>query len=126
MTVPEWITSALDEFGRAAGLRGLSLGASGAASLAFANGTRLAFEYAYETLTILVTTPMRADDEEGLKRLLAFAHPDTRHPFKLRAGHLARRGEAVLAARLAEREVSRVALEEVFQDLWGCVERLKG
>lgn len=126
MNIPDWIASALDEFGRATGLGSLSLGEHGAASLAFANGTRLRFEYAYETLTVLMTTPMRADDEEGLKRLLALAHPDARHPFKLRAGHLARRGEAVLAARLAEREVSRVALETVFQTLWGCVERLKG
>lgn len=126
MTVPDWITSALDEFGRAAGLGGLSLGESGAASLAFANGARLRFEYAYETLTVMMTTPMRADDEEGLKRLLALAHPDARHPFKLRAGHLAKRNEAVLAVRLPEREVSRMSLETVFQGLWNGVERLKG
>lgn len=126
MTVPDWISSALDEFGRATGLNGLRLGESGAASLSFANGARLRFEYAYETLTVVMTTPMRADDEEGLKRLLAMAHPDARHAFKLRAGHLSKRNEAVLAARLPEREVSRSSLETVFQGLWNGVERLKG
>lgn len=126
MIAPEWISSALDEFGRAAGLNGLRLGENGAASLAFANGARLRFEYAYETLTVMMTTSLRADDEEGLKRLLALAHPDARHPFRLRAGHLSKRNEAVLAVRLPEREVSRTSLETVFQGLWEGVERLKG
>lgn len=126
MNIPDWIVSALEEFGQATGLRGLSLGENGAASLAFANGNRLRFEYAFETLTVMMTVPMRADDEEGMKRLLTLAHPDAKHPFKLRAGHLAKGGAAVLAARLAAREVSRVSLETTFQDLWGCAERLKG
>ena len=126
MTVPDWISSALDEFGRATGLQGLRLGENGAASLAFANGARLRFEYAYETLTVMMTVALRADDEEGLKRLLVLAHPDARNSFKLRAGHLTKRNEAVLAARLPEREVSRMSLEAVFQGLWNGVERLKG
>lgn len=126
MTIPDWVEAALDEFGRATGLGGLSLGKDGAASLVFANGSRLRFEYAFDTLTVMMTLPMRTDNETLLRRLLALAHPEARHPFKLRAGYLQKTGEALLAARLPAREVSRVSLETVVQDLWRGVEGLKG
>lgn len=125
MAAPDWIVSAVDGFGRATGLGGLAFDEKGAVSLAFENGFRFRMEYAFETLTVMMTLPFR-DDDEAAKRLLLTAHPDARRPFRLRAAYLAKRGEAVLAVRLAEREVDRMALETVFRGLWETAERLKG
>ena len=125
MEAPQWVGSEIDAFGRAAGLRGLRLAENGAATLNFENGFRLSLAYAYETLTVMLTAPAPADDALAV-RILTAAHPDARRPFTLRAGYSTRRGEAVYAVRLPEREVSQVSLEAVFRELWQCGERLKG
>lgn len=125
MDAPQWVASEIDAFGRSAGLRNLRLAENGVAALNFENGFRLSFAYAYETLTVMLTAPA-PDDDATAAQILTAAHPDARRPFTLRAGYSGKRGEAVYAVRLPEREVSQVTLDAVFRELWQCGERLKG
>ena len=122
---PQWIASSLDEFGRGFGLRTLALDARGAAVLRFENGWRLRFEYAEPFLTVMITMEME-QDETQMARVLTAANPAVERPYALRAGYFVRTREAVFAVRLAEREVTLVALEAAFQELWGTVVGLKG
>ena len=125
VSVPEWIVSAIDEFGRGMGLKGLRLNENGAVSFTFENGLRLGMEYAYESLTMILTAKAEAGDVEAARQL-AEAHPTVKRPFRVRVGYLAESGEAAFAARLPEREVDLVALTTVFQELWRLGEGLKG
>lgn len=117
MTAPAWIESVIREFGRAAGLPNLVLNDRGAAAITFENGATLRLEYAFDSLVVALTLPVRLDPAMAA-RLLAYAHPDARFGFKLRAGYLAKSGRAVFAARLADREVTLPALNSVFSVLW--------
>lgn len=113
MTMPSWIESVVVEFGRAAGLEGLKLGARGAAALRFENGAVLRIEYT--GAEIVVAMCVAAGD---VRRLLSLSHPRARFGFRVRAGVLPKTGEAVLAVRLAERDVTLVRLNAVFELLW--------
>ena len=117
MTAPTWIESVVREFGKAAGLAGLALNTRGAAAITFENGAALRLEYAFDSLVVALTLPARLDPAAAA-RLLAYAHPEARYGFKLRAGYLAKTGRAVFAARLADREVTLPALNSVFAILW--------
>lgn len=124
MMVADWVASAIDEFGRGRGLKTLALNEFGAASLRFENGWRLRFEYAEDTLNVMIT--MEAEqDEEMMKRTLMAASPEVERPYPLRAAYLADSREALFAIRLPEREVTLVALETAFQELWETVVGLK-
>lgn len=114
---PDWVASAIDEFGRGRGLKTLTLNGFGAASLRFDNGWRLRFEYADGMLNVMITMEVEPDDE-ALKRVLMAANPEVERAYPLRAGYLAGRREAVWAVCLPEREVNLVTLEEAFQELW--------
>ena len=122
---PDWIASTLDEFGRGLGLKALALNDVDAVSLRFENGWRLRFEYADESLNVMITMDFGRDESEVTRVLLA-ASPDAERPYPLRAGYLADSGEAVLAIRLPEREVSLVTLDAAFQTLWSVAVGLKG
>ena len=122
---PDWVASAIDEFGRGRGLKTLTLNGFGAASLRFDNGWRLRFEYADGMLNVMITMEVEPDDE-ALKRVLMAANPEVERAYPLRAGYLADSGEAVLAIRLPEREVSLVTLDAAFQTLWSVAVGLKG
>lgn len=124
VTVPDWIVSSVDEFGKGMGLRGLRLNEDGAVSFTFENGVHLGIEYAYESLTMILTAKAEPGDAEAARQL-AEAHPTARRSFRVRVGYLAASGEAAFAARLPEREVDLVALTTVFQELWKLVEGLK-
>lgn len=117
MTAPAWIEAVVSEFGKAAGLGTLALSERGAVALAFDNGMVLRLEYAFESLAIVLSTPVRMDPQTAA-RLLAYAHPGARPSFKLRVGYLAKSGAAVFAGRLADREVTLPALNSVFGTLW--------
>ena len=117
MTAPAWIEAVVREFGRAAGLAGLAFNERGAAAITFENGSALRLEYAFDSLVVALTVPVRLDPAAAA-RLLAYAHPEARYGFKLRAGYLAKGGRAVFAARLADREVTLPALNSVFSVLW--------
>ena len=113
MTAPSWIESVAVEFGRAAGLEGLRLGTRGAAALRFENGVALRIEYTGAELVVSMTAP--AGD---VRRLLSLSHPRARFGFHIRAGILPKTGEAVLAVRMAERDVTLVRLNAAFELLW--------
>ena len=117
MTAPKWIEAVVQEFGKAAGLSGLALNERGAAAITFENGHALRLEYAFDSLVVALTLPARLDPAAAA-RLLAYAHPEARYGFKLRAGYLWKAGRAVFAARLADREVTLPALNSVFSVLW--------
>ena len=122
---PDWIASALDEFGRGLGLKALALNDVDAVSLRFENGWCLRFEYAEESLNAMITVEAERD-EEKMRRILMAASPEVERPYPLRAGYLADSGEAVFAVCLSERDVNLVVLETAFQELWETVVGLKG
>ncbi|MBQ6247557.1 MAG: hypothetical protein IJK04_11870 [Kiritimatiellae bacterium] len=113
MTAPAWMDAVIGEFGRAAGLGGLSLGEAGVAALRFENGAALRLEYTGSELVVAMTFP-RGD----LKRLLSFAHPKAAFGFRARCGILPKTGEFLVAVRLAERDVTLPRLNDAFALLW--------
>jgi len=117
MTAPAWIDSAIGEFGKSAGLGTLSLGDRNAAVLSFQNGLVLRFEYAFNSLSVAITVPMRLDAVSA-SRILGYAHPDARFGFRLRTGYLAKSGRAVFAVMLADRDVTLPAINAAFALLW--------
>ena len=121
MNVPKWLNAVLQEFGEGIDIHEFGLNDQGAASLLFETGASLRFEYAFESLVIAMTVPA-AQEPELMKRLLRYAQPELRPSFKLRVSYLAKSSCALFAARLAEREVTLPALNEVFTELWRMAE----
>ena len=117
MMVPAWIDSTVGEFGKSAGLGSLSLGDRGAAALSFQNGLVLRFEYAFDSLYVMMTVPARLDASTA-GRLLGYAHPEARFGFRMRSGYLAKSGRAVFAVRLADRDVTLPSINAAFVLLW--------
>ena len=113
MTAPVWLNAVIGDFGRAAGIGALALNARGAAALRFENGTSLRLEYTGAELVMAVTVP-----SADLKRLLSFSHPKARYGFRVRTGIVPQTREAVLAVRLAERDVTLPRVNAVFGLLW--------
>lgn len=113
MTAPAWMDAVIGDFGRSAGLGGLSLGERGAAALRFETGAALRLEYTGSELVVAMTFP-RGD----VKRLLSFAHPKAAFGFRVRGGVLPRTGESLVAVRLAERDVTLPRLSDAFALLW--------
>ena len=114
---PSWLNTIIRQFGDGVGLKDFGLNARGAAVLRFETGTALRFEYAFESLVVALQVPAPAEPSV-LKRFLSLAQPARRPSFKLRVAYLARSGSILLAARLAEREVTLPVLNTVFSDLW--------
>ena len=113
MTAPVWLNAVIRDFGRAAGIGALALNERGAAALRFENGTSLRLEYTGAELVVAVTVP-----SADLKRLLSFSHPKARYGFRVRTGIVPKTREAVLAVRLAERDVTLPRVNAVFGLLW--------
>lgn len=113
MTAPVWLNAVIGDFGRAAGIGALALNERGAAALRFENGTSLRLEYTGAELVMAVTVP-----SADLKRLLSFSHPKARYGFRVRTGIVPKTREAVLAVRLAERDVTLPRVNAVFGLLW--------
>lgn len=119
--VPHWLEVMLQSFGEGLGLQSLAFQGAGVASLRFETGVRLKFEYAFESLAVVMTVPTRGEPE-ALKRLLEYAHPALRRGMVLRTGYLAEKGEALLMVRLPAAEVTLPALNGAFQELWHLAE----
>ena len=113
MTSPVWMNAVIGDFGRAAGISGLALNERGAAALRFETGASFRLEYTGRELVMAMTTTT-AD----LKRLLSQAHPQARHGLRVRAGVVPKTKEAVLAVRIAERDVTLPRLNAAFGVLW--------
>lgn len=123
---PAWLNDSVQAFGRQMGLQEFRLQENGCAGATFENGLALRFEYAQEALVMSMGVPLEATDE-AMKRLLVAAHPSAAAQGgpRLRVGYLSRRGEALFALRLGEREVTVTALEAAFRMLWAAADRLR-
>ena len=125
MTAPGWIASLVGDFGKAAGLPSLSLNGQGTAAIAFENGFGLRFEYVEGELVVAVTVPVFLDVGRA-KALLAYAHHEARLGFRVRAGYLPRRGTAVFAVRIQERDVTLPMVNQAFAVLWRIAQEYGG
>ena len=114
---PEFLNDQLARFGEAMGLKTLALSERGTVGFRFDNGFAVRFEYAFETLSILVTVPCEAS-AAAMERLLARSHYEARRPFKVRTGYLEKSGCAFFALRLRETDVTLPVLQEVWNTLW--------
>lgn len=128
MTVPNWLAAVIDDFGRAAGLARLALNERGAAALKFENGATFRLEYSGGELLAAMSLPPPAESArlDVVKRMLSLSNPGSRFGFKLRTGTMPRRGEPVLAIRLAEREVTHPRLNAAFSVLWRLASEIGG
>ena len=113
MTAPVWLNAVIGDFGRAAGIGALALNERGAAALRFENGAALRLEYTGSELVLAVTVP-----SADVKRLLSVSHPRARHGLRVRAGIIPKTREAVMAVRLAERDVTLPRVSAAFEVLW--------
>lgn len=121
---PSWLNDNVQAFGRQMGLSEFCLAENGAAGVRFENGVTLRFEYADAALMVSVGVPA-SPDEATMKLLLQMSHPAYAQQQRLRAAYLAKSGEAILALRMFEREVTVTALEAVFRTLWSAADRLR-
>lgn len=113
MTAPGWLTAAVADFGRAAGLETLALNNNGAAALRFENGSSLRLEYTGGELVIAMTV-----HSGDVRRLLSISNPNARFGFRIRTGILPKSGEAIIAIRLSEREATLAQMNAAFAVLW--------
>ena len=113
MTAPAWMSAVVRDFGRVAKIDSFALNERGAAALKFENGASLRLEYTGAELVMAITVP-----SADLKRLLSFSHPRSRHAFEVRAGMVPKTREAVVAIRLAERDVTLPRVSAAFELLW--------
>ena len=113
MTPPAWMTAVIRDFGRAAGVGALSLNERGAAALKFENGTALRLEYAEGELVVAMTVP-----SADVKRLLSLSHPKAHYAFRIKCGIIPKTREAMMAVRLAERDVTLPRVSGAFELLW--------
>ncbi len=121
MTAPSWMNSVIRDFGSGAGIGTLELNERGAAALRFDGGVTLRLEYTGAELVVAAAFPLGgsgAPQADALVRLLAAAHPKARHGLQVRAGVLPKTGEAVLAVRMPERDVTLPRVNAAFAALW--------
>ena len=116
-SAPSWLNAILRQFGEAIGLKDFALNDRGAAVLRFETGVALRFEYAFESLVVALQVPT-PPEPAALRRFLSVAQPERRPGFKLRVAYLANQECVMLAARLAEREVTLPVLNTIFGELW--------
>lgn len=115
--IPAWIASAVQEFGRHAGLDDFALDDRGVAAVRFENGNTLRFECDGDRFAVLATVPAR-DDPATVRDILSYAHPDARTRFPVRCARRAKTGRAVFAILLPARAVTTESLAAAFAELW--------
>mgnify|MGYP003318653889 CR=1 FL=1 len=123
---PAWVNDTVRGFGRQLGLETLALNDRGAAGINFENGMSLRLEHVAGAMVVVVKlggTP----SGDAIRAALAEAHPsasDGKGP-EVRAACSSGTGEAFLAIRIGERDLSVGALEAAFRRLWDRAERLR-
>lgn len=116
MRVPNWVSDQIGEFGRSAGIESLVLNDRDTVALAFESGAQLCFEYAYESLAVMLTLPV-PEDPDTVKRILQQAIPERRGDFRIRCGLLPRSQKAFFAVRLPHEEITLPVLSAAFSTL---------
>ena len=117
MKAPQWLDDTVRSFGRQLKFERLSLGESGVAGVAFADGAELKLEYLRERLAVMVTRPV-VKTAEAAAATLAAAHPAARRAFAVRSGFFPGSDKAFFVTRLRERDVTADLLAKAFQELW--------
>lgn len=126
MRGPEWMNAVIADFARGAGIGRLSLNAAGSAALRFANGFSLRFEYTGAELAVSMTFALGAGNA-ALRRLMSLAgSASARRGIALRAGVLQKSGQAIVAVRIPERDVTLPVLNASFNALWRAAEETGG
>lgn len=120
MIAPEWLNEVVADFGRQMGLNSFALNERGTAGVRFENGLSFRLEYVNEALMLMIGfVPTNAQDFETLsKKLLTASHYEAAGAEGVRVGFLKRAGEAIVTARIAERELDVPKMEEKFRLLW--------
>lgn len=116
MTAPHWVCELIAEFGRSAGIDSFGLNDHHVAMLVFGSGAALRFEYAYDSLTVMMTVPV-SSDSDTVKLILRQATPERRGDFRIRSGLLPRSGRAFFAVRLPHEEMTLPILNAAFSTL---------
>lgn len=116
MSAPTWVREMIGEFGRSAGIESLTLNEHDVAALVFDSGAHLRFEYAYESLLVMITLPVMVS-VETVKRILQQSIPERRGEFRIRCGILPRSGKAFFAVRLPHDEITLPVLNGAFSTL---------
>lgn len=124
MNAPDWLNAVLQEFGQSTGVSNFRLNSQDVAVLRFENGSSLRFEYGLSSLIIAMEIPTE-NTVLAMKRLLAYAQPDHRSGFTLRAGYLSNRHSAILSARLSEWDVTLPSLAAVTTELLNLAEEFR-
>lgn len=123
--IPNYIESAVAEFGRSAGLASFAFSERGAAALKFSFGATLRFEYAMDKLMVAMTMPC-GNDEGTMRKILGYSKPPARGAQCVRAGYLAKRAEAIFAVAIPERDVTPPAINVAFATLWQIITEFGG
>ena len=116
MTPPAWMQETIAEFGRSAGIENFAFNERGAAALGFEKGAALVFEYAYSSLSGMITVPVVLDSDTAPKAL-SFVTPERRGEFRVKSGFLEKAGRVFFAVRLPHDEVSLPAVNSAFSYL---------
>ena len=119
--VPHWLAETMRSFGESLGLQHFAFGERNVAAMTFETGVALRFEYAYETLSVMLVVPTRGETA-AIKRLLGYAHPALRGRVTVRTGYSAEKGQTFLVAKLPVAEVSLPMLNAALEDLWRLAE----
>jgi type III secretion system chaperone SycN len=116
MMPPNWMRETIAEFGRSAGIDNFAFNERGTAALEFSSGAMLVFEYAYSSLSVMITVPVIPDSDTAAKAL-SFVTPERRGEFRVKSGFLEKAGRVFFAVRLPHDEVSLPAVNSAFSHL---------
>ena len=125
MKAPDWIESAVREFGRASGVSSLSLGERGVASLVFENGVKVGFEHEDGSLAVIASVPA-ASDPATISRILLLANPLNDKARRLRSGYITGSSRAMFAMLIPDGEVTPPVLNSAFSVLWQAAGEIGG
>lgn len=116
MSVPLWLSEIIAEFGRSAGIDDFAFNERDVAALGFESGAMLVFEYAYSSLSVMMTVPLY-NNPEVAKRILSLTMAERRGDFRVKAGFLPKKDRAFFAIRLPHNEVTLPLLNSAFSYL---------
>jgi type III secretion system chaperone SycN len=116
MTPPAWMQETVAEFGRSAGIENFAFNERGVAALGFEKGATLVFEYAYSSLSVMITVSVVPDSDTAAKAL-SFVTPERRGEFRVKSGFIEKAGRVFFAVRLPHDEVSLPAVNSAFSYL---------
>jgi type III secretion system chaperone SycN len=125
MSAPDWVDSAVRDFGRSAGVSSLSLGEKGVASISLENGVKVVFEHVADRLAVTATVPA-ATDPETVARVLLFANPMNTRGRRIRSGYLAGSSRALFMSSIPDGEVTLPALNSAFAAVMGAAAETGG